>query len=74
MMVALTTQLQNQNLSTIPLHVTVRYSFLVIRFYGEQVVKACVEYGAHHIDISGEPYFLEKMQLVYHAEAEKKGV
>ncbi|TKS69938.1 Saccharopine dehydrogenase-like oxidoreductase [Collichthys lucidus] len=25
------------------------------RFYGEPVVKACVENGAHHIDISGEP-------------------
>jgi len=44
------------------------------RSYGEQVVKACVEYGAHHIDISGEPYFLEKMELVYHKEAEKKGI
>jgi len=44
------------------------------RFYGEQVVKACVEYGAHHIDISGEPYYLEKMQLVYHKEAEEKGI
>lgn len=25
------------------------------RFYGEQVVRACVEGGAHHLDISGEP-------------------
>ena len=32
-----------------------------------------MEYGAHHIDISGEPYYLEKMQLVYHKEAEEKG-
>ena len=23
------------------------------RFYGEAVVKACVENGAHHVDISG---------------------
>ena len=37
------------------------------------MVKACVEFGAHHIDISGEPYYLEKMQLVYHKEAEEKG-
>lgn len=44
------------------------------RFYGEQVVKACVEFGAHHIDISGEPYFLEKMQLDYHDAAIKKGI
>jgi len=44
------------------------------RFYGEQVVKACVESGSHHIDISGEPFFLEKMQLDYHKAAEAKGV
>jgi len=44
------------------------------RFYGEQVVKACVEHGAHHVDISGEPYYLEKMQLDYHEEARKKGI
>ena len=25
------------------------------RFYGEQVVKAAVENGCHHLDISGEP-------------------
>ena len=32
------------------------------------VVEACVENGAHHIDISGEPGYLEKMQLNYHAK------
>ena len=31
------------------------FSFLQYRFYGEQVVKACIENGAHHLDISGEP-------------------
>ena len=36
------------------------------RFYGESVVEACVEAGAHHLDISGEPQYLEKMQLKYH--------
>ena len=36
------------------------------RFYGEPVVEACVEAGAHHVDISGEPQYLEKMQLKYH--------
>jgi hypothetical protein len=44
-------------------------SFLLIRFvrfYGEAVVEACVEAGAHHLDISGEPAFLEKVQLKYH--------
>ena len=30
------------------------------------MVEACVEAGAHHVDISGEPAFLEKMQLKYH--------
>ncbi|KAK2920349.1 saccharopine dehydrogenase-like oxidoreductase [Channa argus] len=44
------------------------------RFYGESVVKACVENGAHHIDISGEPQFLESMQLNYSSQAADKGV
>jgi short subunit dehydrogenase-like uncharacterized protein len=44
------------------------------RFYGEAVVEACVEAGAHHVDISGEPAFLEKMQLKYHQKAVENGV
>lgn len=44
------------------------------RFYGEQVVKACVEAGTHHLDISGEPQYMEKMQLHYHEPAEAKGI
>ncbi|KAK0152238.1 Saccharopine dehydrogenase-like oxidoreductase [Merluccius polli] len=44
------------------------------RFYGEPVVKACVENGAHCLDISGEPQFLEGMQLNYHSQAAEKGV
>ncbi|KAG7461123.1 hypothetical protein MATL_G00206630 [Megalops atlanticus] len=44
------------------------------RFYGEPVVKACVENGAHCIDICGEPQFLEGMQLNYHNQAVDKGV
>uniref|UniRef100_A0A672FWM5 Saccharopine dehydrogenase-like oxidoreductase n=1 Tax=Salarias fasciatus TaxID=181472 RepID=A0A672FWM5_SALFA len=44
------------------------------RFYGEPVVKACVENGAHCIDISGEPQFLESMQLNYNNQAADKGV
>ncbi len=43
------------------------------RFYGEQVVKACLASGAHHLDISGEPQFLETMQLKYDEEAKNKG-
>uniref|UniRef100_A0A672YD72 Saccharopine dehydrogenase-like oxidoreductase n=1 Tax=Sphaeramia orbicularis TaxID=375764 RepID=A0A672YD72_9TELE len=44
------------------------------RFYGEPVVKACVENGAHYIDICGEPQFLERMQLEYHTKALDRGV
>ncbi|KAK9871270.1 hypothetical protein WA026_011540 [Henosepilachna vigintioctopunctata] len=44
------------------------------RFFGETVVKACVEAGTHHVDVSGEPYFMEKMQLDYNKMAEEKGV
>ncbi|XP_030627526.1 saccharopine dehydrogenase b isoform X2 [Chanos chanos] len=44
------------------------------RFYGEPVVKACIENGAHYIDICGEPQFLEGMQLSYHSKAQENGV
>jgi len=44
------------------------------RFYGETVVRACIASGAHHLDVSGEPQFMEKMQLDYHKAAEEKGV
>uniref|UniRef100_A0AC34G8L9 Saccharopine dehydrogenase NADP binding domain-containing protein n=1 Tax=Panagrolaimus sp. ES5 TaxID=591445 RepID=A0AC34G8L9_9BILA len=44
------------------------------RLYGEAVVKAAVENGASHIDISGEPAFLEKMQMKYSETAKKNGV
>ncbi len=44
------------------------------RFFGEQVVRACLAGGAHHVDISGEPQFLESMQLKYGEEAESKGL
>lgn len=43
------------------------------RFHGEQVVKACIEGGASHVDISGEPQFLEKMQLMYSEKAKEAG-
>ena len=42
--------------------------------YGEAVVKAAVENGASHVDISGEPAFLEKMQQKYGKLAEQNGV
>ncbi|XP_036309433.1 saccharopine dehydrogenase-like oxidoreductase isoform X5 [Pipistrellus kuhlii] len=44
------------------------------RFYGEPVVKACVENGTSCIDISGEPHFLELMYWKYHEKAAEKGV
>lgn len=44
------------------------------RFHGEEVVKACIEGGANHLDISGEPQFLEKMQLMYNAKARENSL
>ncbi|MEE6475468.1 hypothetical protein FKM82_010757 [Ascaphus truei] len=44
------------------------------RFYGEPVVKACVENGSHFVDISGEPQFLEGMHAKYDSQAAEKGV
>ncbi|OAF67896.1 hypothetical protein A3Q56_04392 [Intoshia linei] len=35
------------------------------KIYGRDVVKSCVENGTHHLDISGEPSFLEEIQLKY---------
>ncbi|XP_076464634.1 saccharopine dehydrogenase-like oxidoreductase [Babylonia areolata] len=43
------------------------------RFHGEQVVKACIEGGASHVDISGEPQYLEKMQMHYSGKAKESG-
>lgn len=42
--------------------------------WGEQVVKSCINNGADHVDISGEPQFLEGMQLKYNQAAEERGV
>uniref|UniRef100_H0WX57 Saccharopine dehydrogenase-like oxidoreductase n=2 Tax=Otolemur garnettii TaxID=30611 RepID=H0WX57_OTOGA len=44
------------------------------RFYGEPVVKACIENGTSCIDICGEPQFLELIQWKYHEKAAEKGV
>ena len=44
------------------------------RFYGEPVVKACIDSGAHHLDISGEPQFLETMQFLYDKKAKENNV
>nr|XP_002125674.1 saccharopine dehydrogenase-like oxidoreductase [Ciona intestinalis] len=44
------------------------------RFFGEPVVKACVEAKTNYVDISGEPQFLENMQLKYDEAAKEAGV
>ncbi|XP_045471739.1 saccharopine dehydrogenase-like oxidoreductase [Harmonia axyridis] len=44
------------------------------RFLGETVVKACVEEGTHHVDVSGEPYYMESMQFKYNEEAKNKNI
>ncbi|XP_055373745.1 saccharopine dehydrogenase-like oxidoreductase [Condylostylus longicornis] len=44
------------------------------RFYGEAVVKACIQAGTHHVDVSGEPQYMETMQLKYNDLAKENGV
>lgn len=44
------------------------------RFYGEPLVKACVETATNYVDISGEPQFLELMQLKYNQAAKEQGI
>ncbi|XP_026731373.1 saccharopine dehydrogenase-like oxidoreductase [Trichoplusia ni] len=44
------------------------------RMYGEPVVKAAVENKANYVDVSGEPQFMETMQLRYDAAARDAGV
>lgn len=44
------------------------------RFFGEAVIKACIETGTHHVDVSGEPQFMETMQLNYNKAAQEKGI
>ncbi|KAM3959968.1 saccharopine dehydrogenase-like oxidoreductase [Aphomia sociella] len=44
------------------------------RVYGELVVKAAVEAKTHYVDVSGEPLFMETMQLEYDAKAREAGV
>lgn len=38
------------------------------------MIQACLEGGAHHVDICGEPQFLETMQLKYNEAAREKGL
>ncbi|XP_013098028.2 saccharopine dehydrogenase-like oxidoreductase isoform X1 [Stomoxys calcitrans] len=41
--------------------------------FGEVVVKACINAGTHHVDLSGEPQFFNGMQLKYDDLAQEKG-
>lgn len=44
------------------------------RFYGEAVIKACIKESTHHVDVSGEPQFMERMQLEYNELARENEV
>ncbi|CAG8666090.1 3570_t:CDS:2, partial [Acaulospora morrowiae] len=44
------------------------------RFYGEAVVKACIENDANYVDVSGETEFIERIQLAYGEKAKRKNV
>ena len=44
------------------------------RMYGEPVVKAAVENKTNYVDVSGEPQFMETMQLRYNDQAREAGV
>lgn len=39
------------------------------RLHGEPVVAACATAGTDYLDISGEPEFMERMELLYHDKA-----
>ncbi|CAG4987712.1 unnamed protein product [Parnassius apollo] len=44
------------------------------RLYGEPVVRAAVHCRTHYVDVSGEPTFIESMQLRYDPAAREAGV
>ncbi|KAJ3410082.1 hypothetical protein HDV05_004107 [Chytridiales sp. JEL 0842] len=44
------------------------------RYFGEPVVKACVETGTDYVDITGEPEFVDKMYVRYNDKAKSDGV
>lgn len=44
------------------------------RYFGEAVVQSCLRSGCHYLDITGEPQFMESVQLKYHEEAKEKGL
>lgn len=44
------------------------------RFFGEAVVKACIEAGTDYVDLCGEPEFMERMLLEHGDRARQAGV
>ena len=42
--------------------------------YGEPLVKACIEAGAHYVDLTGEPEFVDSLIYNYQAKAEERKV
>ncbi|KAL3265370.1 hypothetical protein HHI36_009577 [Cryptolaemus montrouzieri] len=45
-----------------------------LRRHGETVIQACLKHRTHHVDISAEPNFIEKVELEYNEEARKRDV
>lgn len=41
---------------------------------GPAVVQACVEHGAHYVDLTGEPLFIRDMIAAHHVRARERGV
>lgn len=41
--------------------------------YGEPLVAACAAAGTDYLDLTGEPEFVDRMWLGYHAEAQRSG-
>lgn len=41
--------------------------------YGEPLVAACAAAGTDYVDLTGEPEFVDRMWVKYHAEAERTG-
>ena len=42
------------------------------QLFGEPVVRTCLDTRTHHLDVSGEPFYLESVQFKYHQEAVAK--
>jgi saccharopine dehydrogenase (NAD+, L-glutamate forming) len=41
--------------------------------YGEPLVRACAEAGTDYVDLTGEPEFVDRMYVRYHAIAQRSG-